>query len=420
MTTSRTALFLDLGDTLVRTQDGEIDRTPNGRITFLPNVIETLRARGDDYDAVFVITNQSGIEKGFLSVNDSTAIAEQVSQALHGKLTDFWASPLVASDYRKPNPGMFLGLADKHFIDLSRSTMVGDSVIDRQAANAAGIRTFIWAKEFFGWDGDGDDTLELLTGRSVLHDGEVFKRGDVVIRDAGPWTPAVHDLLRHLETVDFLAPRLIGSGFDEDGRETLTFIEGETGWDDAPSLEGAFALGEMVRRLHDASATYTPPKDAAWYAWSGRSLGTPERIISHCDIAPWNIVCRDGMPIALIDWDFAGPTDPRVDLAQACWLCAKLHDDSVAEHEGLPPLEDRARLLRAIVDGYGLSAGRRVGFVDLILTFIIHFNAWQADDLGITPQNHPTDPIIGWAFAWPSHSAAWIHRHRSTLQNALT
>lgn len=26
----------------------------------------------------------------------------------------------------------------------------------------------------------------------------------------------------------------------------------------------------------------------------------------------------------------------------------------------------------------------------------------------------------GWAFAWPSRGAAWIHRHRSTLQNAIT
>ena len=109
MTTSRTALFLDLGDTLVRTRDGEIDRTPNGRITFLPNVIETLRARSDDYDAVFVITNQSGIEKGLLSVNDSTAIAEQVSQALHGKLTDFWASPLWLQTTGNRTRGCFSG-----------------------------------------------------------------------------------------------------------------------------------------------------------------------------------------------------------------------------------------------------------------------------------------------------------------------
>jgi len=45
-------------------------------------------------------------------------------------------------------------------------------------------------------------------GRSVVR-----RRGDLVIRDAGPWTPAVHALLRHLEDVGFsAAPRLVGPG----------------------------------------------------------------------------------------------------------------------------------------------------------------------------------------------------------------
>ena len=46
-----------------------------------------------------------------------------------------------------------------------------------------------------------DDLVPLSGGgRSV-----VYRRGDVVIRDAGPWTPAVHALLRHLEDAGFVA-----------------------------------------------------------------------------------------------------------------------------------------------------------------------------------------------------------------------
>tara|TARA_Y100000588_G_scaffold39928_2_gene38156 strand:- start:22904 stop:23320 length:417 start_codon:yes stop_codon:yes gene_type:complete len=92
---------------------------------------------------------------------------------------------------------MLLGLADKHYVDLSMSTMVGDSDIDRQSAGDAGIGTFIWAHEFFGWDPD-PEAIEILSPKSVLHHGEVFRRGDVVVRDPGPWTPAVHGLLHHL------------------------------------------------------------------------------------------------------------------------------------------------------------------------------------------------------------------------------
>tara|TARA_Y100000588_G_scaffold39928_2_gene38155 strand:- start:22510 stop:22731 length:222 start_codon:yes stop_codon:yes gene_type:complete len=66
---------------------------------------------------------------------------------------------------------------------------------------------------------------------------------------------------------------------------------------------------------------------------------------------------------------------PRVDLAQACWTCAKLHDEIVAKAEGLPPLHERAETLRAIV--------------------------------------------VGWGFAWVSRSAAWIHRNRDVLQRTI-
>ncbi len=146
----------------------------------------------------------------------------------------------------------------------------------------------------------------------------VYRRGDIVIRETGPWGETIHALLRHLEEVGFEgAPRVAGSGFESDGRETLTYIEGEV-IDPSPwTVEGAAAVGTLVRRLHDATASFRPPDDALWPPWWGRSLGGSERIVSHCDIAPWNIVSRRRIPVALIDWELAGPVDPLVDLAQA-------------------------------------------------------------------------------------------------------
>lgn len=72
------------------------------------------------------------------------------------------------------------------------------------------------------------------------------------------------------------------------------------------------------------------------------TIGGPARVIGHCDVAPWNIVARDGLPVAFIDWETAGPVDPIVELAQLSWLNAKLHDDIVAGIEHLTPLADRA------------------------------------------------------------------------------
>jgi hypothetical protein len=260
-----------------------------------------------------------------------------------------------------------------------------------------------------------DELIRLEGGRSVVH-----RRGDVVIRDAGPWTPAVHALLRHLEEAGFAAaPRLVGSGLDPDGRETLTFIDGEFTQPGPWGLDGAAALGSLLRDLHEATRSFRPPPDAVWFPWHGRDLGRPVKVIGHCDTAPWNIVARDGLPVALIDWETAGPVDPLVELAQLAWLNAKLHDDIVARREHLPPLSDRARQLAAIVDAYGLTARQRRGFLNQIIEFAICDTAWEADDAAITP-DITAHPIAMWAMAWRARSAAWIIRHRRTLDAALT
>lgn len=64
----------------------------------------------------------------------------------------------------------------------------------------------------------------LIGGRT-----NVWRKGQVVVRETGPWASSVHALLNHLESVGFAgAPRVVGSGFDSEGRELLTYIEGNS------------------------------------------------------------------------------------------------------------------------------------------------------------------------------------------------
>jgi hypothetical protein len=237
-------------------------------------------------------------------------------------------------------------------------------------------------------------------GERVVLDGggrsAVWRQGDVVIRDAGPWTPAVHALLRHLEEVGFeAAPRLVGSGRDGDGREVLTYMDGEFTQPGPWSLGGAAALGRLLRGLHQATRDFRPPPDARWFPWHGRDLGGPAVVTGHCDVAPWNIVARDGLPVALIDWETAGPVDPLTELAE------------------------RARQLAAIADGYRLPARERAGLVDRMIELAICDTAAEADDAAVTPAS-TTHPVALWAMAWRARSAAWMIRHRRTLEAALT
>jgi len=245
----------------------------------------------------------------------------------------------------------------------------------------------------------------------------VLRRGGTVIREAGPWTPSIHALLRHFEWVGFAGvPRVVGSGFDEHGREVLTFLEGEI-INPAPWTDDAIAeLGAVIRRLHDATASFDPPDGAIWRPWFGRKIGKPD-IIGHCDAAPWNIVSRDGKPVGLIDWEVAGPVDRLTELAMVAWNNAQLYDDDVAALNGLPEVATRIRQVRVFADAYGLARNSRRQLVYRIIEFAAYSAANEVVEQEIGPDTEHAPRV--WGIAWQTRSVAWLMRHRSLLEAAL-
>ncbi|MBJ7578849.1 aminoglycoside phosphotransferase family protein [Devosia sp. MC532] len=258
-----------------------------------------------------------------------------------------------------------------------------------------------------------DGEVSLVGGRST-----VTRKGSTVFRRAAPWSKTTIALLRHLEAEGFAhAPRAIGSGFDVTGREMLTYVEGESPhpypWDD-DALPG---LGAVLRKLHRATRSFVPPHDALWRPWFGRSLGQPTAI-GHCDTGAWNIIAVNRKPIALIDWEEAGPVDPLIELAQACWLNALLFDDDLAEKLGLGSIESRARQVRLLLDGYELPQSQRIGFMAKVRDFAV-LNA--ANEIIANPDQAEADPkSLLEALIWRSRSAAWLTRHHDTLDRIVT
>lgn len=241
----------------------------------------------------------------------------------------------------------------------------------------------------------------------------VSRQGDVVFRMAAPWSATTAALLRHLEQQGFAhAPRLVGDGFDAQGREMLSFVPGESphpyAWDDAALP----VIGQMLRRLHEASASFEPGSAAVWRPWFGRTTGRPA-VIGHCDTGAWNIIARERRPVALIDWEQAGPVDPLVELAQACWLNALLFDDDLAETLNLGSVEARAGQVSLLLDGYELPRADRVGFVGRMRDFACLCAANEAIEAGITPQSTDATPL--WAVTWRTRSAGWLVRHHDRL-----
>ncbi|MHB8630493.1 MAG: protein kinase family protein [Candidatus Limnocylindria bacterium] len=121
--------------------------------------------------------------------------------------------------------------------------------------------------------------------------------GETVRRRAGPWTPAVHALLRHLERVGFEAPRVLG--IDDRGREILRFMPGEAHAGTVePVPERIMAernlldAAGLLRRYHDAIAGFEPPPDARWRLVAP----TEHELICHNDWSPWNALFRSILP----------------------------------------------------------------------------------------------------------------------------
>ena len=191
-----------------------------------------------------------------------------------------------------------------------------------------------------------------MTGEEVLRGGavnpSVVRIGDTVHRSACAATPGVHDLLRHLEAKGFDgAPRALG--FDRQGREVLSYIDGTVSLDESwPDVlhhdEGLVAVVRLIMRFHDAVADYSPP-----------SVGAGE-IMCHGDPGPWNIVWRDDSPVALIDWDFAVPAAALYDVSYVAFEMVPLRDDDRCREVGFEVVPDRASRLRLVCETYGRGA----------------------------------------------------------------
>lgn len=200
------------------------------------------------------------------------------------------------------------------------------------------------------------------------NDGAV-RVGQTVRRRAGTQTPAVHALLRHLEAVGFEgAPRALG--IDDQGREVLTYLDGDTVGDARPwpawtrSDAALIAVGRWLGDFHAASRSFVSPPEARWFG-DHDDLRAGE-LIGHHDAGPYNAVWRatptesdpsHGELAGFIDWDLAGPAKPVRDLAFVALTWVPLTSRAVAVADGFSPDVDRSSRLRVLLDAYGWAGG---------------------------------------------------------------
>ncbi len=117
-----------------------------GEFVLLSNSLAALSTLAHLSLPVFVITNQSAINRGLVhseTLEDiHTHMIEVIRQA-GGCIHDVFVCPHRPDencDCRKPRPGLLLQAADKYQLDLSRSYVVGDALTDMLAGAAVGAR----------------------------------------------------------------------------------------------------------------------------------------------------------------------------------------------------------------------------------------------------------------------------------------
>lgn len=137
----RTAVFLD--------RDGVINENRPDHVkswdefVFLPSALPSLRRLARTPFAIIVVSNQSSINRGLVSLSEVNRINERMVKEVEkvsGRIDGIYICPHRSDegcDCRKPKPGLLYRAADELCIDLASSCLVGDALSDVRAALGA-------------------------------------------------------------------------------------------------------------------------------------------------------------------------------------------------------------------------------------------------------------------------------------------
>jgi D-glycero-D-manno-heptose 1,7-bisphosphate phosphatase len=166
------AVFLDRDGTIMR--DVEYCSDPK-QVEIFSGVPEALvRLKQNGYKLI-IISNQSGIGRGYFSDEQFRSVQDAIDRKLAPAVIDavYYCpeKPEGRSTRRKPSPEMVFEAQRDHGIDLSRSFFVGDKAIDIQCGRNAGVRTILVQT---GYGLQEEDTGAELVVRDFTHATDII------------------------------------------------------------------------------------------------------------------------------------------------------------------------------------------------------------------------------------------------------
>lgn len=153
------AIIFDRDGTLI---EDKIFLNDINDIRYLPNVFEALTLLKKKGFYFFVATNQSGIPRGLVEIENLKKIHQTIYSDFMKKnieILKFYYAPYLPESnhfYRKPNPGMLQEAIKEYNIEPQKSWMIGDKISDVEAGHNANMRSILLFYEYNN-DNKNDD-----------------------------------------------------------------------------------------------------------------------------------------------------------------------------------------------------------------------------------------------------------------------
>jgi D-glycero-D-manno-heptose 1,7-bisphosphate phosphatase len=151
----KAAVFLDRDGTLM--EEKEYLHRPD-QVAIYPGAGVALKRLQDAGFALFIVSNQSGVGRGYFTMAD----VEQVNEHLRTELArdgvrfeKIYVAPEAPDEPsrgRKPSPQFLFDARDEFHIDLSQSYIIGDKLIDLECGRNAGVKKSILVRTGYGAD----------------------------------------------------------------------------------------------------------------------------------------------------------------------------------------------------------------------------------------------------------------------------
>lgn len=176
------AVFVDRDGTLM--VDPVYARSPD-QVRLLPGAAEGLRMLEEKGFSIVIVTNQSGLARGYFDEHNLAAVNARLRDELRARGAAFRAlyycphHPEEDCSCRKPRPGLLLRAADELNLDLSASFTIGDRGWDIEAGKAAGTRTVLISDN--AMDDDGSKRADFIA-KNLVEAARLILAGDPIDR----------------------------------------------------------------------------------------------------------------------------------------------------------------------------------------------------------------------------------------------